>query len=88
MSDFSGYCSGIGKPIDNPTVLFSKILKELENSYKARWGTPIELKSVFRKNKSYAFDIKEQENHEDEEQKSFEERQMKKLFDILYFCLA
>ena len=31
------------------------------------------------------FDIKEQENHEDEEQKSFEERQMKKLFDILYF---
>ena len=85
MSDFSGYCSGIGKPIDNPTVLFSKILKELENSYKARWGTPIELKSVFRKNKSYAFDIKEQENHEDEEQKSFEERQMKELFDILYF---
>lgn len=85
MSDFAGYCSGIGESIDNPTVLFSRILKELENSYKARWGTPIELKSAFRKNKSYAFDIKEQENHEDEEQKSFEERQMKKLFYILYF---
>lgn len=35
--------------------------------------------------KSYAFDIKEQENHEGEEQESYEKRQMEKLRGILYY---
>lgn len=85
MSDFAGYCSDIEKLTYDPTALFSEILEELEDSYKARWGTPIDLKSAFRKDKSYAFDIKEQENHEGEEQESYEKRQMGKLRGILYY---
>lgn len=85
MSDFARYYSDIEEWTDNPTALFSKILEELEDSYKARWGTPIDLKSAFRKDKSYAFDIKEQENYEGEEQESYEKRQMEKLRGILYY---
>lgn len=93
------YCVKNKYLIENSTALFSEILEELEKSYEKKFGTIIDLKSAFQKNRSYVFDIVEPENHEeqekydfdivelenheDEEQKSYEEQQKGKLFDIL-----